>query len=67
CSGAIYWAGYRTVVYGTSEQSLARHTSDDFLIPCRDIFKAGHNSITVIGPVLDEEGAAIHADYWPSL
>jgi len=67
CSGAIYWSGYRTVVYGTAEITLAEHSSGDFLMPCREVFAKGHNTVTVIGPVLDDEGGHIHASYWPNL
>ena len=66
CSGAIYWAGIPTVVYGCSEQALAAAVgSADFLTPCRDVFARGARPVTVIGPVLEEEGAAIHRRYWP--
>ncbi len=67
CSGAIYWAGYRTVVYGTAETTLAAHAGDDFLIPCRTVFAKGAEAVTVIGPVADDAGGEIHASYWPNL
>ena len=64
CAGAIYWAGIRSVVYGCSEARLGQFAGDDFLMPCRTVFARGKRSIVVIGPVLEEEGAAIHAGYW---
>jgi tRNA(Arg) A34 adenosine deaminase TadA len=64
CAGAIYWAGISTVVYGCSETTLAASAGDDFLIPCKTIFAHGQRPMTVIGPVLEAEGAAILAAYW---
>ncbi len=65
CSGAIYWAGISTVVYGCPEAALGQIAGDDFLMPCRSIFAAGQRPVRVIGPVLEAEGIAIHTEYWP--
>jgi tRNA(Arg) A34 adenosine deaminase TadA len=67
CSGAMYWAGIRHVIYCCSELSLAKYAGDDFLCPCRDTFKKGQQPVTVEGPVLEEEGEALHRQYWPAL
>lgn len=67
CSGAMYWAGIRHVIYCCSELSLAKYAGDDFLCPCRDTFKKGRQTVTVEGPVLEEEGEALHRQYWPAL
>lgn len=64
CSGAIYWAGIGHVVYGTSETKLAEYAGDDFLAPCRTTFARGKRPVTVEGPILEEEGAPLHADFW---
>lgn len=64
CSGAIYWAGISGVVYGCSEARLGQLAGDDFLMPCRTVFARGRRMMTIVGPVLEEEGAAIHAGYW---
>jgi len=64
CSGAIYWAGIGHVVYGTSESKLAEFAGDDFLAPCRVTFAKGKRPITVEGPILEEEGAPLHANFW---
>jgi tRNA(Arg) A34 adenosine deaminase TadA len=67
CSGAIYWSGYKMVVYGTAETTLGKHTTGDFLTPCREVFARGDRPVQVIGPVLDEEGEQLHANFWPNL
>jgi tRNA(Arg) A34 adenosine deaminase TadA len=64
CSGAVYWAGIRTVVYGCSASALGRIAGGSFVIPCRDIFVRAAFPTVVIGPVLEAEGAEIHERFW---
>lgn len=64
CAGAIYWAGIGAVVYGCSEARLGQYAGDDFLMPCRTVFARGKRPMQIVGPVLEDEGAAIHAGYW---
>jgi len=69
CPGAIYWSGIGRVVYGQSEKSLkaatGAHAENPTLdLPCRTVFAAGQRPVEVIGPLLEEEAAAIQADFW---
>jgi len=69
CAGAIYWAGIGRVVFGLSEKRLRRitgaHAENPTLdLPCRTVFAAGQRAIEVIGPLLEEEAAALHAGVW---
>jgi tRNA(Arg) A34 adenosine deaminase TadA len=64
CCGAIYWAGIGEVVFGCSAEALGRVAGDDFLIPSRELLARGQRPVRVVGPVLEEEGLAIHAAYW---
>lgn len=69
CAGAIYWAGIGRVVYGLSERRLkaitGAHAENPTLdLPCRTVFAAGQRRVDVIGPLLEDEAAAIHADAW---
>jgi tRNA(Arg) A34 adenosine deaminase TadA len=69
CSGAIYWAGVGRVVYGLSEQRLKALTGDHpenptLDLPCRVVFGAGQRKVEVIGPLLEDEAAALHAGAW---
>jgi tRNA(Arg) A34 adenosine deaminase TadA len=69
CSGAIYWAGIGRVVYGQTEKSLkaltGAHAENPTLdLPCRVVFGAGQRAVEVIGPLLEDEAAAIQADFW---
>jgi tRNA(Arg) A34 adenosine deaminase TadA len=69
CAGAIYWAGIGRLVYGLSERRLktitGNHAENPTLdLPCRTVFAAGQRHIEVIGPLLEDEAAAIHAGVW---
>jgi tRNA(Arg) A34 adenosine deaminase TadA len=69
CAGAAYWAGIGRVVYGLSERRLktitGNHAQNPTLdLPCRTVFAAGQRPVEVIGPLLEDEAAAIHAGVW---
>jgi tRNA(Arg) A34 adenosine deaminase TadA len=69
CAGAVYWAGIGRVVYGLSERRLktitGNHAENPTLdLPCRTVFAAGQRAVEVIGPLLEDEAAAIHAGAW---
>jgi tRNA(Arg) A34 adenosine deaminase TadA len=71
CAGAMYWAGIGRLVYGQSETSLkaatGAHDENPTLdLPCRVVFEAGQRPTEVVGPLLEEEAAQLHADYWAS-
>jgi tRNA(Arg) A34 adenosine deaminase TadA len=69
CAGASYWAGIGRVVYALSERRLKEvtgaHPENPTLdLPCRTVFAAGQRRVEVVGPLLEEEGAALHAGVW---
>jgi len=69
CSGAIYWAGVGRVVYGLSEERLktitGNHPENPTLdLACRTVFAAGQRMVEVVGPLLEDEAAAIHEGVW---
>jgi tRNA(Arg) A34 adenosine deaminase TadA len=69
CAGAIYWSGIGRVVYGLSERRLkemtGNHPENPTLdLPCRTVFSAGQRPVEVVGPLLEDEAAALHADMW---
>lgn len=66
CSGAIYWAGIRKVVYGCSTDLDARISTLPFAIPCRSIFAvAGGHHVDVRGPLLESDAASVLRKFWP--
>lgn len=64
CAGAIFWAGISTVVFGCSAKKLGEIASGSFVVPCKDVFDYGNRETTVIGPVLESQGAEIHRGFW---
>ena len=69
CAGAIYWSTIGRVVFGLSETGLYGITGDHFenptlRLPCREVFAAGSRQIEAVGPLLEDEAAAVHADFW---
>ena len=64
CSGAIAWARIPSVVYGCSAEGLGRISGETFVVPCREVLGRGGRPVAVTGPVLEEEGLAIHAAFW---
>ncbi|HEX4041725.1 MAG TPA: nucleoside deaminase [Xanthobacteraceae bacterium] len=71
CAGAIYWVGIGRVVFGLGERRLrimtGNHAENPTLdLPCRMVFAAGQRSVDVIGPLLEDEAAALHDGVWQS-
>jgi tRNA(Arg) A34 adenosine deaminase TadA len=69
CAGAIYWAGIGRLVYGLSEHRLravtGNHPENPTLdLPCREVFKSGQRATEVVGPMLEDEAAALHEGVW---
>jgi tRNA(Arg) A34 adenosine deaminase TadA len=69
CAGAIYWTGIGRVVYALSEHTLLGLTgghpeNPTFSLPCREVFARGQRSVTVLGPMLEDEAAAPHIGFW---
>jgi tRNA(Arg) A34 adenosine deaminase TadA len=69
CAGAIYWAGIGRLVYGLSERRLrmltGNHPENPTLdLPCRKVFESGQRPTEVVGPMLEDEAAAVHEGAW---
>jgi tRNA(Arg) A34 adenosine deaminase TadA len=69
CAGAIYWAGIGRVVFGMTERALktitGNHDENPTMdLPCRTVFAAGQRPVEVIGPLLEDEAAALHIGAW---
>ena len=71
CATAMFWSGFRTLVFGISQERLYSITTKGnakpivHRMPCREVFAAGANAPTnVIGPLLEDEAVIPHAGYW---
>ena len=69
CAGAMYWAGIGRLVYSLSEHRLrditGNHPENPTLnLPCRDVLGSGQRPTEVVGPLLEDEAAALHDGVW---
>jgi tRNA(Arg) A34 adenosine deaminase TadA len=69
CAGAVYWAGIGRVLYALSEkrlkQIIGNHAENPTLdLPCRSVFASGQRKVEVVGPLLEDEAAALHGGVW---
>eukprot|EP00762_Andalucia_godoyi_P004250 ANDGO_05489.mRNA.1 putative cytosine deaminase len=67
CCGALYWAGIRSVVYSCPTESLAELAGPGLDIPCRTLFSFAGEKLSITGPILKDEGIAVHGDFWKNL
>ena len=69
CAGTQYWANIGRTIYGIAEKELlaitGNHAENPTLdLPCRSVFAAGQHATEVIGPLLEDEAAALHEGIW---
>jgi len=64
CTGAIYWAGVRTMVYGCPAETLGGMATGSFVVPSREIFARGNEETVVVGPVMEETAVSVHLGFW---
>lgn len=65
CTGKMYWAGIRSLVYALSSAELAFFTGPSFLIPCSELFDRAADRVSIVGSLLLEEARDVHRGYWP--
>lgn len=66
CAGAIYWSGIGRMVYACSEKRLGEIAGIGLDVPSRAVLESGTRTVEVIGPILEEEAAAVHLAFWPA-
>jgi tRNA(Arg) A34 adenosine deaminase TadA len=67
CTGKIYWAGIRSVVYALPSDELAILAGGDFRIPCAELFARAADTVHITGPLLVDEAREVHLGYWPAV
>lgn len=65
CSGAIYWANVKQIIFGLRESQLLAITADNpenpiLSLPSSQIYKLGKINISVMGPILEAEARGVH-------
>jgi hypothetical protein len=56
--------GLRLSGKGLKAQIGAREENPSLDLPCRVVFSAGQRPTEVVGPLLEDEAAALQADFW---
>ncbi len=65
CASAIVYAALGRVVYSVSVESIAALRDDGLIeIPCEEVVDRAGGSTTVEGPVLEDEGIAVHEAFF---
>ena len=67
CAGAIHWGNIGRLVFGVSAArfyALLGPTPTQIDLACREVFARSAQPIEVIGPLLEAEALAVHADFW---
>ena len=61
CCGAVHWAGIPKLVYGVTASHARRVVGREYEgIPCKEVFQRINPSMTVVGPLMEEEGLKVH-------
>ncbi|MGE3295682.1 MAG: nucleoside deaminase [Geminicoccaceae bacterium] len=67
CAGAIYWSGIGRLVFGLSNARLygevLRGSPEALHLPSRAVLTAGERRLEVLGPLLEDEAAAVVAPW----
>jgi tRNA(Arg) A34 adenosine deaminase TadA len=64
CSGKMYWAGIRSLVYALPAEELAVLAGRRFLVPCRELFAKASETVQIAGPVLISQAREVHVGFW---
>jgi len=59
CAGALYWAGVRRVVFGCPVGRQVRILGGGLALECRSVFATADEPVEVIGPLMEDEAAAV--------
>ncbi len=61
CCGAVHWAGIPKLVYGVTANHARQVVGREYEgIPCKEVFQRINPSMTVVGPLMEEEGLKVH-------
>jgi len=64
CTGKMYWAGIRSIVYALPAEELATLAGGDFLVPCRELLAHASEMVQITGPLIVDEAREVHLGYW---
>lgn len=64
CSGAIYWAGVREVVYACSTKELYKIVGSGLYVRAGDIYSQSSHPVKVWKASTDGESQRLHEKFW---
>lgn len=65
CAGSIYWAGVARMVFGLAATTFEDLTDGTGLHqPSRQVLGAASRSISIEGPILEDEAREVHLGFW---
>lgn len=66
CASAIFWSGISRLVFGLSAERLYEMTRqpDRLLLSARELFAQSTSHPEIVGPLLEDEAAAVHEGFW---
>jgi len=65
CAGAIFWARIGRVVFGLRAErhyEMKGDTGRQLRLSCKEVLDRGNHDVEVVGPVLEDEAAAVFDD-----
>lgn len=65
CAGAIFWSGIGHMVFACSETRLGEIAGIGLNVPSRTVLQTGARIVSVVGPILEDEAAEVHLEFWP--
>ncbi len=71
CAAAMYWCNIRRLVYCVSEPAMRAlrapyERAAGIAMRCEEVFARCDRRIEVTGPLMEEEGLAVHRRFWPN-
>ena len=67
CAGALYWSGIGRLVFGLSNARLYSEvlpgSPEALHLPSRAVLAEGERKVAVVGPLLEDEAAAVVAEW----
>jgi tRNA(Arg) A34 adenosine deaminase TadA len=69
CAGAIFWAGIGRVVFGLRAERLYNMKGEpgrQLHLTCQEVLARGNHDVDVVGPVLEDEAAAVFGNGDPA-
>ena len=58
-------SGVGRMVYACSESRLGEIAGIGLNVPSRAVLQTGARIVDVVGPILEDEAAEVHQEFWP--